>query len=168
MEEVADPYISDDRVVYRRGWLDPDDIKGIAESYVQPNPAGFILDDGLDECGEPRRKDRFSAYVDDEGVTPRRVAEAPPPPGQVRRPRSDAIAWEIPVDLIRQHGMSVVRSPQPHPPRLGKSHVDVVCTPGLTLTQRKHQRNGLLEEVRLAEGEEQHLPRPAYPDAQQT
>ena len=54
--------------------------------------------------------------------------------------------------------MDVVRSPEPHPPGLGESHVDVVCAPGLTLTQRKEQRNKLLEEVRLAEGEDQYLP----------
>ena len=168
MEDAADPYIRDDRVVYRRGWPDPDDIKGVAGSDVRPVPAEFILDDGFDESGEPRKKDRFSAYVDDEGVTPRLVAEAPPPPGQVRRPRSDAIAWEIPVGLIRRHGMDVIRSPQAHPPGLGDSHVDVVCASGLTLSQRKHQRDRLLEEVGLAEGEEEHLPRLAHGDDQQT
>ena len=158
MDEAEDGHIADERLVYRRGWVDPEDARGVAARNIRPDPAAFVLDDGVGDDGTRRRKDRFSAYVDDEGVTPRRVAEALPPPGQVRRPRTDAITWEIPVRLIRRHGMDVVRSPEPHPPGLGESHVDVVCAPGLTLTQRKEQRNKLLEEVRLAEGEDQYLP----------
>lgn len=157
MDEVVKDHIADSRVVYRRGWLDPEDLKGIAGQDLRPNPAEFILDDEPGESDKRRKKDRFSAYIDDEGVTPREVATAPPPPGHIRRPRNDAIVWEIPVSLIRQHGMEVVRSPQPHPPELGTSHVDVVCSPNLTLTQRKHQRNELLKHVGLADGEYQHL-----------
>lgn len=157
MNEVAKDHIADNRVVYRRGWLDPEDIKGIAATDIRPDQAGFVLNDEPGESSERRKKDRFSAYIDDEGVTPRVVATAPPPPGQTRRPRSDAIVWEIPISLIRQHGMEVVRSPQPHPPELGASHVDVVCSPDLNLTQRRHQRNELLKHVGLAEGEYQHL-----------
>lgn len=157
MNETAKDHIADNRVVYRRGWLDPEEIKRTAEKDLRPDQAGFALDDEPGERGERRKKDRFSAYIDDEGVTPRKVATAPPPPGQIRRPRSDSIVWEISVSLIRRHGMDVVRSPQPHPPGLGDSHVDVVCSPDLNLTQRKHQRNELLRHVGLADGEYQHL-----------
>lgn len=158
MNEAAKDHIADNRVVNRRGWLDPEEIKGIAEEDLRPDKAGFVLHDEPGEGGERRKKDRFSAYIDDEGVTPREVATAPPPPGQIRRPRNDAIVGEIPVSLIRQHGMEVVRSPQPHPPGLGDSHVDVVCSLDLNLTQRKHQRDELLRHVGLAQGEYQHLP----------
>lgn len=157
MNKATNDHFADNRVVYRRGWLDPEEIKGIAEEDLCPDKAGFVLDDEPGEYGERRIKDRFSAYIDDEGVTPREVATAPPPPGQIRRPRNDAIVWEIPVSLIQQHGMEVVRSPQPHPPGLGDSHVDVVCSADLNLTQRKHQRDELLKHVRLAEGEYQYL-----------
>ena len=50
---------------------------------------------------------------------------------------------------------------------MGDSHVDVTRAPDLTLTQRKHQRNRLLEEVRLAEGEQGHLSNLAQVDNQQ-
>jgi len=158
VNEAAKDHIAGNRVVYRRGWLDPKEIAGTAEEDLRPDKAGFVLDDEPGEGGGRRKRDRFSAYIDDEGVTPRVVATAPPPLGQTRRPRNDAIVWEIPVSLIRRHGMDVVRSPQPHPRGLGASHVDVVCSPDLNLTQRRHQRDELLRHVGLAKGEYQHLP----------
>ena len=103
MDETTKDHIADSRVVYRRGWLDPEGIKETAGQDLLPDQAGFVLDDEPGEGSERRKKDRFSAYIDDEGVTPRKVAIAPPPPGQIRRPRNDAIVWAIPVRLIRQH-----------------------------------------------------------------